>query len=1436
MKEQDFFENPKQIYNQTKKCVMSEKGDKFYIGLDIGTDSVGFAATDGEYTVLKKRGAHLWGARLFDAAKTAAERRVFRTGRRRSERRAQRVRLLEEIFEEEIGRVDEAFFIRLHESALVREDKTVDGRFSLFNDKSYTDKDYHKKYPTIFHLRKALAEGKKQFDIRLVFLAIRHIIKYRGNFINEGQTYELSDAVKDIFLNINEYLMNEHSDAHVEFEFDKVEKMTDIVLSVVGKKRLQEELTSLFCVEKSAICKAEMIVAISGGKFKLEKLFDDKTYHDENSVSFDDAKFEEEKAGDLRTVLGDSYYLIELLKAVYDWRVLTVLLRGSESVSEAMIKIYEKHKSDLRRLKDWVNAYDREKFFEIFKRVENKKKNPDNYCAYTGTAMAQKKKLYVKRCKQPKDFLKYIKDVLTAYTGEDGKAETAAILAEIGEVGEGMFLPKITSTNNGVIPYQLHYAELKKILTNAAIYLPFLEVPDGDGFTPIEKIESLLTFRIPYYVGPLNAAHAKAYAEESIEKTNQTLVGQRNAGVKKCGNAWAVRKSDGRIVPWMFDKLIDREASADRFIRRMTSKCTYLYGEDVLPKASLIYQKYAVLNQLNKLTVSGNSISVEEKKRLFNELFKNKTKITRHDIGAKFMLTKEEENEIGGIDSRGFTSTLTSYVQFSKTIFCGRDEKEWEDIAEYAIFSHAIFTQEKGIVEDRLKREFPKRLSETELKKIKGLSFTGFGNLSEKFLTGILRPDYNGDPKSIMDLLLETNQNLNEIIDDKSYGFRAEIEKINRESNLTEHDPIEDLNISPSVKRAVRQALAVTDELIEAAGKVPDKIMVEVTRGDDEGKKGKLTNSRKNQIEKLYVNKETVAELRSDELFLLRQRLSEKSNQELRGDRLFFYFMQSGRCAYTGKQIDLDRLQSDSYDIDHIIPKALKKDDSIDNRVLVETNANRKKSADYPLSEEIRKGQARFWRWLKESGYISVEKYERLIRNEPLSEAETEGFIKRQLVFTGQAAKAVSEILKVRYPNTRIVYSKARNVSEFRQKFDLLKCREINDLHHAKDAYLNIVVGNVYDTRYSGRWWLYKDSIQEEIPSVKYPRFDKLFTETDTEGAWISDHGKTIGVIKDVMRRNDCLVAKKVQTEGGMFYDQTVYPKVGEDEKKGVDLVPRNKRLADVTKYGGYKSWKGAYFVLIEYDKEKGGAKNRQTVKERALEQIPIMYKEKLKTDAEIIAYFEGLSYKNIKIIVRKIKIGSLMEIDGALVYLNGRSNSQLTLCNAAEWRASEFAAGYVRRLVKYKGLKTEKILRDDSLSEKNELVLSGSERSKNEPIKLVRTDNGKLFCEIIYELKKPIYHKRLVVVNCKKQDIATALEGKKQDFLDISSVAEQADVLLEMINLLQTKLSTADLRRLGLTEHTGALSTNKKLLGKIVLIETSVTGLYRSRRVLSEE
>ena len=91
---------------------MNVKND-YFLGLDIGTDSVGWAVTDPEYHILRRKGKSLWGVRLFDAANTAAERRTFRTNRRRIQRRRQRIRLLQALFAEEMAKVDPGFFQRM---------------------------------------------------------------------------------------------------------------------------------------------------------------------------------------------------------------------------------------------------------------------------------------------------------------------------------------------------------------------------------------------------------------------------------------------------------------------------------------------------------------------------------------------------------------------------------------------------------------------------------------------------------------------------------------------------------------------------------------------------------------------------------------------------------------------------------------------------------------------------------------------------------------------------------------------------------------------------------------------------------------------------------------------------------------------------------------------------------------------------------------------------------------------------------------------------------------------------------------------------------------------------------------------------------------------------------------------------------------------------
>ena len=161
---------------------------KYYLGLDIGTNSVGWSVTDTEYNVINKNKKRLMGVELFEEANTAEERRLFRSQRRRLDRWNWRLQLLRDEFEKEIAKVDPDFLLSLQESKYHLEDKKINKKYILFNYNNYTDKKFHKDYPTHYHLREAM-KTQKNPDIRKVYLALHHIYKSRGHHLFEEQSF-----------------------------------------------------------------------------------------------------------------------------------------------------------------------------------------------------------------------------------------------------------------------------------------------------------------------------------------------------------------------------------------------------------------------------------------------------------------------------------------------------------------------------------------------------------------------------------------------------------------------------------------------------------------------------------------------------------------------------------------------------------------------------------------------------------------------------------------------------------------------------------------------------------------------------------------------------------------------------------------------------------------------------------------------------------------------------------------------------------------------------------------------------------------------------------------------------------------------------------------------------------------------------------------------
>ena len=482
-------------------------------------------------------------------------------------------------------------------------------------------------------------------------------------------------------------------------------------------------------------------------------------------------------------------------------------------------------------------------------------------------------------------------------------------------IGDLSIFETQVSVDNSVIPYQINLAELDKILKVQSKNFAFLSEKDDAGVSVYDKIKALLTFRIPYYVGPLNN-HSKF--------------------------SWIVKKSQEKIVPWNFESVVDTEKSAEAFIKRMTSKCTYLSGEDVLPKNSIIYSKFMVLNVLNNIRINGMRLDEAQTgltKKVFDELYCNQINVTQKQLVAYlynngFLTSKEE---LTGFDDEQKVS-MSSYVKIKNAL--GTDNFDI-NFAESFIKYSTLFPNDYLMIEKRLKREFSSECAKfnENLSKLCRIKFSGWGRLSEKLLTGLLGHNKNSefDKNSILGFMLNGKGNLMELLSSE-YTFSDLISSEN--STLDKNDAfsyqnlVEGLYVSPSVKRMIWQTLLVVREITKKImGYEPSRIFVEMARGATADQKGKRTNSRKKSILALYDK------CRKDfDISEIYSSLEKQDDNKLLSDKIYLYYTQLGKSMYTGNKIELEDLLNNSkqYDIDHIIPQSLTKDDSIDNRVLVE--------------------------------------------------------------------------------------------------------------------------------------------------------------------------------------------------------------------------------------------------------------------------------------------------------------------------------------------------------------------------------------------------------------------------------------------------------------------------------------------------------------------
>lgn len=1328
---------------------------KYYLGLDLGTNSVGWALTDENYNLLKLKGKTAWGSRIFEDAESKKNRRKFRLNRRRIQRRKYRLELLNELFAEEVRKVDKQFLLRLENSAFTYEDKDKNiGCKNLIFKTRQEEVDFYKKFPTIWHLRKELINGNKEAlsDIRNVYLAIHHIIKYRGNFLTEGEK-----GYKDLDDNI----VNEIDGCFEDFNCVKENVSSQLLKNVLSdesikdkRQRAKEVKKLLFNVdmlddteESDVDLYVDIFTRLAVGlDYKLSKINSSHKEVIDFSDNFDEVKDE------IESCLGQRFNIVLCAKKLYDFMTLNNLMKGHEHISEVMCDIYEQHKQDLGLLKRVIKEIDVKLKNENKNRIYYKVfKSPNEDEKYNYAHLINKfskndvEGFEIKKRVKINEFHSYIKKIIDdnrEYISDEDYFELDKKLKSKS------LLKLIAHESTSVIPHQCHLEELKKIIQNASKIYPFMaEIED--------KLIDLFKFRVPYYFGPLS---------------------------DKSSFSWIKRTRYDRVTPWNIDKIIDKDETRENFMNKLINRCSYLLGEKVLPQSSLVYEEYLILDKLNVLRINDNLITQSTKEELF-KFITERDKTTVNDL-SKFLKNIYSEVKISGVKN-DVPFIATSHNRLSKSFDLQKDYKLLEEL----ILLATIYSDDKKELKEILDKDY-KKLSDKQIETILNLPTKKWGRLSRKLLCELTYEDESGVIYSIIDVMNNENKNFEQVLYDNKYNFIKLIEEENKrffeDNSCNEIDMI--LEETPTLmSRSINQTLLIIEDIVKATKCLPEKIFIESTRTNDEKLKGKEKDSRYKQIEKsLKKDKELLSPSEKERLKSELDKINEENSLKLKSKHIYLYFMQLGKDMYTGKNIDLnDVLNSNKYDVDHIVPQSLIKDDSLDNLVLVnrEMNQNVKKEI-YPIPSSIKtKEVLDLWNILYKKKYIKEKKYNNLMRTVELSLEEIEDFVARQINVINYSNVSLKRIIELKYPSLKgkLVFSKSQYPSFVRNEYNIVKNRDLNDAHHAIDAYLNVVTGNILKKKYS--------SIEEIYNKRKIDSKSISFNMNVTIKNELNQNNK-IALVKNNCLKHDALVTFKLDYPNGMFYKQTIYKR-----SDNASLIPihtnTSNPLNDTKKYGGYKDLKKAYILVVSY-KEKNKSK-------KILLPVPVLYATKYNDNESVIKLLTERGKKVSEFnIIKKVHLNQKIIYENCVYLLYTSDNN----CNKYKLAYQSYLdndmLAYLQKANKYK----------EQLKEYSDDVFEEQTSRNGNIINISKEENMKIFDEIIKIYRHKTFDKCNFIEKERNKD--------REEFYS-KSLGYQIEELNNMIKLLSRKGANNKFLRPTLD------ITNKK----ITLINESPTGLY---------
>jgi CRISPR-associated endonuclease Csn1 len=351
------------------------------------------------------------------------------------------------------------------------------------------------------------------------------------------------------------------------------------------------------------------------------------------------------------------------------------------------------------------------------------------------------------------------------------------------------------------------------------------------------------------------------------------------------------------------------------------------------------------------------------------------------------------------------------------------------------------------------------------------------------------------------------------------------------------------------------------------------------------------------------------------------------------------------------------------------------------------------------------------------------------------------------------------------------------------------------------------VVGNVYYTKFTSNPLNF---IKKEKKEYNLGRMFEREVERNGYTAWkapvidkgtntIAEQGESLATVQRMLAKNTPILTRLSTTQHGAISEGTIH---GAEVAKDGGYLPvksvSDPKRSDVTKYGGFKSIRNAYFFLVEHEVTGKGKEKGKPVRIRTLECLPI-YKRKYVESHEdgLYQYCLELGLKNPSIRVKKIRPKSLIKVEGFPLYLSRKTGDQVGVENACNLVLSSRWNKYIHSIEKYND-------------------------TKRMPNDISAEDNVQLYDELLEKHNDGFFAKR-------PNSIGKILADGREKFVGLE-IAKQLGILTQILNIsIIGTSSSADLRDIGGTSNAGTARINKRLSNydEVKLINDSITGMY---------